>query len=331
MRQHRGVAIITVLLIVTLVSVLATTMSGRLQSQISRVLAAEEAEQAWWHFLSAEALARQVLLLELEEEDDDRVHLAQNWAEQQGPFPVEGGQIGGRIRDLQGCFNLNTLFRDDDDTAAFARAIEQYQALLELLDFDSFSQQQLTSTLVDWLDRDTQLHDSYGAEDADYESMPQPYQAANTLLSHISELRTVQGYTAEVYEQLRPYVCAIPGVTEWSLNMNTVPAERPEIVAAFFRGAIDPGAAMNIIQARPEDGFADTDDIRELSELQNLLDDDEEGPVELNQIVVTSEYFELHAQVRYGELEFYGTSKLRIAEGAAWTLHRSRGGYRQHD
>ncbi|MCC5855663.1 MAG: type II secretion system minor pseudopilin GspK [Idiomarina sp.] len=327
--KERGVALITVLLVIAVIAYLAARMTGHLQVQIGRVSASDHAEQAYWHWLSAEALVRQVLLTE-HQESEGRSHLGQGWATQQGPFPVRGGLIGGRVRDLHACFNLNSVYRNPEDTASFALAVERYQQLLTELEFDEFTARRLTSTLIDWLDADGELHDSMGAEDADYESLPQPYQTANTLLSHLSELRQVVGYTAEVYERLRPYVCVIPGHTEWQLNVNTVRVDQPQLLVAFFRGAMDIGTAERLLQNRPEEGYESVQEVRETSELQSLAEAGEQVS-DVNQLTVNSEFFELNAQVQYGDLEFYGNSQIRISEGRAYVLHRSRGGYEQDE
>lgn len=321
---QRGSAIVTVLLIIAFVSLIAVQMSERLRMQIARVASTDFAEQAYWHWLSAEALARQVLLAELES-DDWRAHLGQNWANQQGPFPVRGGQIGGKIRDLHSCFNLNSLYRDPEDQGRFSIVVEQYRTLLTALEFDEFTSQQLTATLIDWLDKDSQLHDSFGAEDSDYESLPQPYQAANTLLSHRSELRQIIGYSQDVYERLRPYVCVIPANTQFALNLNTVAADQPELVEAFFRGQMDRNAAENLLRSRPETGFESMDEIRSQPEIQALFSE-QQTSAELDFMTLESRYFELQAHVQYGDLEYYGFSQIMVATDAH-VLHRSRGGY----
>ncbi len=324
-----GVAIISVLLVVALVTILATRMSGHLQMQIARVSGSEHAEQAYWHWLSAEALVRQVLLKE-HEESEGRTYLQQGWATQQGPFPVRGGLIGGRVYDLHACFNLNSLRKDNDNTANLAKATERYEQLLTALEFDEYTIRQLTATLIDWLDTDTELHDPMGAEDPDYESLPQPYQAANSLLAHRSELRQVIGYQQAIYNRLKPYVCVIPGETSWQLNLNTVPAEKPELVMAFFRGALDLSAAESLLSSRPNNGYDSVEQIKEEPTIQALS-----GSVQLADdladLTVSSQYFELNAQVKYGDLEFYGYSQLKITDGKAWVLHRSRGGYEADD
>lgn len=325
MRKQQGSAIIMVMLIIALIAVMAVQMSERLRLQIARIGGTDFAEQAYWHWLSAEALARQVLAAELEA-DDFRVHLRQNWATEQGPFPVRGGAIGGRIRDLHSCFNLNSLFNGEGNEQRFGVAVEQYQSLLSALEFDEFTSERLTATLIDWLDKDSELHNSFGAEDPDYESLPQPYQAANTLLSHRSELRQIIGYTQEVYETLRPFVCVIPASTEFSMNLNTVNSEHPELVQAFFRGQLDRNAAEGLLSARPDDGFESVDAIREQPEIQNLISNDETVS-ELELLTTESKYFELQAHVQYGDLEYYGFSQMLVAGGDVHILHRSRGGY----
>jgi|SRR5690554_340843 len=328
-KRTQGVAIISVLLVVAIVTVLATRMSSHLQLQIARVSGSEHAEQAYWHWLSAEALVRQVLLQE-HEESEGRTHLQQGWASQQGPFPVRGGAIGGRVHDLHACLNLNSLYKNPNNTANFAKATERYEQLLTVLEFDEYTIRRLTATLIDWLDADTELHNSMGAEDPDYESLPQPYQAANNLLAHRSELRQILGYSQDVYNRIRPFVCVIPGVTEWQLNLNTVPENKPEVVMAFFRGALDLSGAENLLRGRPAKGYESVAAIKDEPAIQGLS-----GSMQLTEdledITINSQYFELNAQVKYGDLEFYGYSQLQINEGKAWVLHRSRGGYERDE
>ncbi|RUO23634.1 type II secretory pathway protein [Aliidiomarina iranensis] len=314
---------------VALIAVLAIQMSSRLRVQVARIASSDYAEQAYWHWMSAEALVRQVLLIELEQ-NEGQTNLSQNWATAQGPYPVRGGMIAGRIRDLHSCFNLNSLYTDEETNAQFLMAQEQYRALLTALEVDEFTAERVTSTLIDWLDKNTELHSSLGAEDADYESLPQPFQAGNNLLSHISELRQIAGYNRELYQLIKPYVCVIPAVTEWQLNLNTVKDTQPEIVMAFFRGQLDRTAAESLLRERPDDGYSDVESIRQQGEIQNL-ENDGTSLSELDQLIVASEYFELQAQVQYGDLEYYGFSQLRILNGVAHVVHRSRGGYEQDE
>lgn len=354
--KQRGVALITVLLVVAIVAVVAVNMSGRLKGQVDRAHAMEMSENAYWHWLSAEQLVRQVLLAEVE--NDDYVHGGQNWATQQGPYPVEGGLIGGRIRDLHACFNLNALApgtgssgrgsqggdspgndpvragssgSPSTPTVSAGLALEQYEALLQALEFDAFTVQQLSATLLDWLDEDTVLTNQYGAEDADYESMPRPYQAANSLMSHVSELRQVVGYTQEVYERVRPHVCVIPQRADLAFNLNTMDVERPELLSAVFLGQLGVDQARDLLSGWPQDGYASVEEIIALPELQGLLPEGDEQLRGEQSLTVNSEFYELRAAIQYAETEFFALSIVQVRDGEARVLHRSRRGYDWND
>ncbi|MCL5051282.1 MAG: type II secretion system minor pseudopilin GspK [Firmicutes bacterium] len=329
--RQRGVALITVLLVVAIVAVIAVSMSGRLKGQVDRAQAMEMSENAYWYWLSAEALVRQVLTTELE--NDGYANRDQNWATQQGPFPVDNGLIGGRVRDLHACFNLNALYPGTEETpvATAGLALEQYQALLTALEFDDFTSQQLSATLLDWLDDDTVLINSYGAEDADYESLPRPYQAANSMMSHVSELRQVVGYTQEVFERLRPHVCVIPQRSDLALNINTMAPERPELLSAMFLGELSVDQARDMLTSWPQGGYDSVDEILALAELQGLVPEGDEQARGAESLTVESEFFELRAAVQFGNAEFFAVSIVQARGDETRVLHRSRRGYDWND
>lgn len=106
-QQQRGVALIAVMMVVALVVVIAVSMSGRLQLQLQRQLNLMERQQALWLALGAEEFSRQ--LIRSSAAGKDSVNLSQPWAAEGATFPVEQGSISGKITDLQGCFNLNSL------------------------------------------------------------------------------------------------------------------------------------------------------------------------------------------------------------------------------
>src|SRR5690606_9440832 len=97
-------------------------------------------------------------------------------------------------------------------------AVLQFRRLLQLLELD----ERLVNALLDWLDPDINARFPEGAEDDHYLRLEPPYRAANAPLTHVSELRLVAGYEAEVVARLRPYVTALPQAT--ALNVNTAPA-----------------------------------------------------------------------------------------------------------
>ena len=65
-RKQQGVALIIVLLIVAIVSVLATEMGSRLQLQIKRASNIKENNQAYWYAMGAEQYAQKSIKLLME-------------------------------------------------------------------------------------------------------------------------------------------------------------------------------------------------------------------------------------------------------------------------
>ncbi|QSX41022.1 type II secretion system minor pseudopilin GspK [Shewanella cyperi] len=310
-QRQRGVAMIVVLLIVAMVAIIATNITGRNQLSMRRTLNQVQYDQAYWYALSAEELAKKVLKQDLDD-SEGKVHLQQYWALADVVLPVEKGEIAGKITDMRSCFNLNALARGSSDLEngqpKMTLAARQFKALLVALGMDEFGAERLTHTLKDYLDEDT-VTSPFGAEDAEYESRNVPYRAANTLMSHRSELRAVMGFTQDVYLKLAPYVCAIPGEERQLLNINTLEVERAALLAAMLDNSISVGEAESVINQRPGDGFDNVDEFWELVSSNTAKSDDKLK----SSIVLDSKYFHLEAGAKVNEAVFRLDSVLRRA------------------
>lgn len=106
--RQRGMALLVVLLILSVMVIIASNMSGRLQLELRRTANITTGKQAWWYALSAEALVSKVLTQDFKD-NPEVVNLSQNWARKNTVFPVDDGQLKGEVTDLQSCFNLNSL------------------------------------------------------------------------------------------------------------------------------------------------------------------------------------------------------------------------------
>ncbi|MGL5293538.1 MAG: GspK family T2SS minor pseudopilin variant ExeK, partial [Aeromonas sp.] len=106
--QQRGMALLVVLLILSLMVIIASNMSSRLQLELRRTANITTGKQAWWYALSAEALVSKELTQDFKD-SPEVVNLSQNWARKNTVFPVDDGQLKGEVTDLQSCFNLNSL------------------------------------------------------------------------------------------------------------------------------------------------------------------------------------------------------------------------------
>ncbi|MCC5861312.1 MAG: type II secretion system minor pseudopilin GspK [Gammaproteobacteria bacterium] len=243
--RERGVAVITAILIVAIATTIAVNMLWRSQLDQRRTAAQIQADQAWLYLRGAEALAADILRQDLLEFGPDSDHLGEIWAQRIDPLPVDGGFVSGEIEDLQGRFNLNNLI--DAAGQADPVAVEWFQRLLRVLELDP----ELAWYVVDWLDADTQPSFPVGAEDGAYTGREPPYRPPNLPVTSTSELLAVEGFDAEAYAALRPFVAALPQGT--ALNVNTAPAE----VLASLDDGLGIASALQLIEQRGDQDFPD--------------------------------------------------------------------------
>jgi len=137
MKAQRGVALITVLLVVAVVTVVCASMIARQQLSIRATSNQLQARQAWHYALGGEALAQSILRRDLRATHESGAaqapvdHLFEPWALPQPAFEIEQGRIQIRIEDLAGRFNLNSLVQNQQPNAA---AQVQFRRLLLRLD-----------------------------------------------------------------------------------------------------------------------------------------------------------------------------------------------------
>lgn len=331
--QQRGVALLMVLLVIALVTVLAVSLSGRSHSAVQRTINLTAAEQAYWYWLSSEDIARELLQTELSD-NNGVAHLQQMWALQSAGdgmvFPVEGGAIQGKIKDLHSCFNLNSLAfgANEDDALLLRRKAQLRQLLLAVVDdIDTYTADVIVDSVADWLDEDSDIGGSYGSESVDYLSLPFPYNAANAYFAHVSELRLIRGVSATIYQQIRPYVCVLPRDNSLRINVNTVSREQPELLEAVTLGAMNRADAASFLATRRQDGYDSLDDARNHGALSDAagreLDPNLGGP--LDDLDVTSKYFQINATIGVGDFTLPVESQLLITRSATAVIYRGLG------
>jgi general secretion pathway protein K len=326
--SQRGIALLVILLIVAIVSVLATEMMARLQLNIARTVNIKDNNQAYWYAVGAEQFAEKSLnqLMTL---SPDSMNLGQPWA-QVFEYPIDGGGIQAELVDLQSCFNLNTLSltqpQEPQDPNKAANGSAQVFFNLMLLsneDVDSFTADTVRDSLIDWLDADSDIT-GYGAEDAEYESLRLPYVAANALMTNESELRLINGIEMSDLRNLLPHVCVIPDpdFNIMEININTVTEENAHVLGAILNITVD--AAKRIVASRPQDGFADTNDFFSEPEImaKQLTDDQKKW------FVLKTNYFMLLTKTRYNNATFKMSSifKLDSNSGSVSVISREFGG-----
>ncbi len=233
--KQSGVALITALLIVAIVTVSAIAMSTRQQLDIRRTANILQSDQAYVFALGGEAFALQVLA-----KDNPKVdHREEDWATQLPPMPFQGGILQFSVDEMNSRFNLNNLVKDgkrsENDVERFIQLINILKEKDEVNEeFKQVFSNDLANAVVDWLDTNTDAEPG-GAEDNDYLDRERPYRTANKLMVSPSELLLVKGFTPEVYKAIQPYVAALPGRTK--INVNTA---KIEVLQAMFEDVTCP-------------------------------------------------------------------------------------------
>lgn len=248
MRQ-RGVALITAIIMVALATVIATRIGtdGAIEQRRTQTLLL--LDQGWQVALGAEAWAAEVLKQDTQDGEQD--HLAESWAQPIPPLPIDGGEVTGRLEDLQGRFNVNNLVNPDGSPNE--AAIEQFERLLDSQEIET----RWARIMADWLDVDTVRGIPEGAEDGEYLGQAPPYRAANGPVTSASELMALAGFPREAWLRIAPLVTALPAGTK--LNVCTA---SPETLVALAPGAGDFGNAESLARNRLEGCFPTLDDLR---------------------------------------------------------------------
>lgn len=308
---QRGVALITAMLVVALVTILAVGMMSRQQFSIRQTANLLHSEQARLYHMAVEDHATPLLQQYWEQlefltlEEYQRFSLLAGMGYQE---VVEGGQLAADITfGAQGQFNVNNLVRDgvaDPEQVLILRRLLQH---LEL-------SPSLADAVVDWLDQDDETTGFDGAEDNYYLGADPPYRCANQPMVDLSELRLVKGFDSETLQTLQPFVTVLPPHS--SINVNWASAE---LIQALHVG-LDGGVVAAMLESRAEAPFKS---VEQFVQQQPLTSSSVELPP--TGLSVSNDYFELHTVIQVGRVtRRFRTLLHRNNEGEAEIVMRNQ-------
>ncbi|MBW3697643.1 general secretion pathway protein GspK [Vibrio sp. T187] len=292
--RQRGVALIVVLMLLAIMATIAATMSERLFTQFKRAGNQLNYQQAYWYSLGIEGLAK--VGIEQSYEDNETINLNQPWALEEQVFPLDYGQVSGRIKDKQACFNLNVLSQvtAESNSSNSPYLVAVWQRLLEELEVEPYQAEVIAESSWEFIDGNTETGTSSGVEDSTYEAMKPAYLTANSLLADSSELRAIYQVSGEVMQKVSPYICALP-TDDWRLNVNTLTPEQSMILVAMFSPNLSASNAKDLIENRPFDGWASVDEF--MAEAAMVAIEESVSKKAKPYLTVDSAYFELDAEV----------------------------------
>lgn len=291
--DEKGAALLTVLLLVAVMSVIAVGVLDDIRFGVRRTTNAAGREQAQRYALGAEELAR-VQIARMARTDPGRTTLKGDWNGRTFRFPIEHGVMTGRISDATGCFNLNSVTEGRGDRLVRRElGVRQLVILLGALGIPQGRGQTLADNLADWIDSDDIAMG--GAEDQDYARAAPAYRTGGAMLAEVSELRAVRGFTTDVYDRLRPFVCAPPTTDLSPINVNTLAPDRSILITMVTLGAIPAEAGARLLAGRPADGW---DSLQTFWNDPVLVDRVPEDAAR-NQVALRTRFFSLDADATF--------------------------------
>jgi general secretion pathway protein K len=306
MRQQRGVALITAILIMALITTLTFSLRWDNALDLRRTYVSMYREEAIQAAIGAESWVQGILRQDAQDSQTD--HLGEIWATEIPPLPLESddiqGEIFGQIEDLQGRFNINNLV--DEQGKVDKPSLEQFQRLLLALGLDV----RFAGIAADWIDADRDAGFPDGAEDAIYSGLAPGYRSANQIISSVSELAALEGMDKATMDILLPHIIALPGRTGINVNTATGP------VLQSLDENMTAADVERLVLEREESGFADL-----ANSFSTLV-----TPDVLNQLEESSDFFQLKVIVRVDTVRITHFSMLeRSPRGDVTPILRSLG------
>ena len=231
-KQQKGIALITILVMVALATILAATIAKRQAATAESTAYLMRQNQSLMYAKSAEAFFSE-LLVDDAENAAEVDHLNETWAQPIPAFPVEDGYVSGILQDESGKFNLNSLI------TAEGTVNENAKAWFELILKRAGLPEQLSEAVIDWQDEDEMPSGPMGAESNYYQGLPNGSLPPNTKFHSVEELKLVRGFEENKYKLIAPYLSTAP-VADTTVNINTA--------SAFLLASMDEKLDVNAVQ-----------------------------------------------------------------------------------
>lgn len=298
-RQERGAALLTAMVIVTLVATLAAAMVWQ-QWRAVQAEATERAriQSAW---ILAGALDWSRLILREDARAGGPDHLGEPWAvplaearlssflavDKDNTDDAPEAFLSGTITDAQARYNLRNLFEEQED-----KVIPAELAILKRLC-------ETAGVADDVADRLATALAAANLGQGDAALMPES----------IAQLAWL-GFDADTRKRLAPYVVLLPSRTP--VNINTASSE---VIAAAVEG-LQRGDAEQLVQARQRTPF------RSLAQAQALLPNG--ITLQPKQASTATRYFEVRGRLRLGDRVLVEQSLLERRGASVIAVQRER-------
>lgn len=323
--QQRGAALLSAMVIVTLVATLAASMVWQ-QWRAVQVEAAERVRtQASWVLSGALDWAR--LILREDQRSGGADHLGEPWAVPLAEARLStflaadasnnAGEedtapeafLSGKVEDASSRYNLRNLLDANGKVVP-----DELAVLRRLCEFAGLSPSLADGIADGWrrahLAVQATQTDDANALAAALAALGGPDGLARApLLPATADQLTWLGLDAGTVERLRPYVTVLPDATK--VNVNTAPRE---VIAAVVDN-LDLGRAARVVQARQRTPLRQPDDLNSILGASNW---------NFTRLAVTTDYFEVRGRLRYEDNVIEQRHLVQRSGGDVLVRHQSR-------
>ncbi len=259
--SQRGVALLTILLLVVSITVVAGAMLASQKIAIRRSSLLFDQNQLSQDINAGQQLA--ITMIRADDKLNDTDSEQDIWAQPLPPYLLANHSISIELRDEASRFNINNLYQNG---AVDSNALAIFQRLLTQLNLES----DIAIAILDYQDTDSDVYQDGGDESVVY-SQQTSGSASKTLpnqaLVSIDQLQEIRGVNAEVLAALRPYITTVPYYLP--INVNTA---SPVLLAALIDGATSQ-QMQGLVDTRAKQALASIDDVWQLPMLSSLNND----------------------------------------------------------
>ncbi|WP_413520039.1 type II secretion system minor pseudopilin GspK [Psychrobacter glacincola] len=250
--SQRGVALLTILLLVVSITVVAGAMLASQKIAIRRSGLLFDQNQLSQDINAGQQLA--VTMIRADAKLNDTDSQQDIWAKPVPPYMFGTHGIGIELRDEASRFNINNLYHNG---AVDTDALDIFQRLLTQLNLAP----EIAVAVLDYQDADSEVYKDGGDESTVY-AQQSTNSADNSLpnqaLVNIDQLQNMKGVDAEVLAALRPYITTVPYYLP--ININTA---SPVLLAALLEGASSQQMQM-VVEFREKQVFESIDGLWQL-------------------------------------------------------------------
>jgi general secretion pathway protein K len=321
-QNMRGAALLSAMLVVSLVASLAVASNWQVWRALELETAERSRQQSTWILSGALDWSRLILREDARANQNNPVdHLSEPWAlplaeaklasfldEQRDALSEDDrnfdAYLSGQISDLQGRLNVSNLITADGKRAP--KAWSQWQALYTALDLPLYELENWVQALL--LAQTNTVTEPLGRGNQATPSSPYPVAIKP---NNIAQLRWL-GMSELSFERLKPHISLLP--QRAPINLNTASAE---VLQAVFPG-LSRSSAQQLVVERGRSFYKD------LTDVQQRLPFGVNTP-DSNEFSVSTNYFEVRGRLRLQGLSIEERSTVWRNNGEVQILRRERG------